>query len=209
MTIEGIDLTWLGHASLKAKAEGTVVYFDPWKLPQAACEPADLVLVTHSHSDHCSPADVKRIAGSDTLIVTVADCAERLPGRVKTLTPGQKTLVAGLTVEAVPAYNIGKAFHPKQNGWVGFLVDLGGKRLYHAGDTDFIPEMKEVRCDVAFLPCGGKYTMTAAEAAQAADAIRPTVAVPMHYGDLVGSAADARRFEEQCDCRVVILPSAR
>lgn len=193
-------LTWLGHASFRWARGGLVVYFDPWKV-EGEPHDADLVLVGHPHFDHFEPADVAKVAKPEAVIVTVADCAERLraagiTAEVQVVKPGDRVEVKGAAIEAVPAYNAQKSFHLKESGWIGFIVELDGMRLYHAGDTDFIPEMTGFKADVALLPVSGTYVMTAEEAAQAAQAIGPKVAVPMHYGSVVGTAADAQRFHK-------------
>jgi L-ascorbate metabolism protein UlaG (beta-lactamase superfamily) len=184
---------WLGHDSFRLEGEVTV-YIDPWKLPPNSPK-ADIILITHDHYDHCSPEDVAKIQKADTVIVTIPAAARKLKGEVKTVKPGDKITVKGIEIEAVPAYNTDKPFHPKGAGHVGFIVTLGGKRIYHAGDTDFIPEMKGLKVDIALLPVSGTYVMTAEEAAKAADAIKPEVAIPMHYGEIVGSERDAERFK--------------
>ncbi|MFH0777544.1 MAG: MBL fold metallo-hydrolase [Candidatus Eisenbacteria bacterium] len=194
---------WLGHASFRIDG-GRVIYFDPFQLKKEA-PPADVIFISHEHSDHCSPKDVARILKEGTVIVTTADCAKKLSGQVKTVKPGDKMTVAGLEIEVVPSYNVDKQFHQKAKGWVGFIVTLDGVRIYHAGDTDFIPEMKSLKADVAFLPVGGTYTMNAAEAVKAADAIKPQIAIPMHYGSIVGTDKDAETFKKKCSVRVEIL----
>jgi L-ascorbate metabolism protein UlaG (beta-lactamase superfamily) len=199
--LEGI--TWLGHASFKIKAPEGVIYIDPWKLPSA--EPADLILITHEHYDHFSAEDVQKIRKPDTTIITTASVAAQLKGDVKTVKAGDTLTVKGVKIEVVPAYNPAKQFHPKQAGGVGYIITAGGRRIYHAGDTDAIPEMNQVKADVVLLPVGGKYTMTAAEAAKVANAIKPAVAVPMHWGDIVGSRADAEAFRAQCQVPVEII----
>lgn len=199
--LEGI--TWLGHASFRIEGPEGVVYIDPWKLKDGP--KADLVLVTHDHYDHCVPEDIQKIAKAETSIVTTASCANKLTGDVHTVKAGDKITVKGVAIEVVPAYNIGKDFHPKAAGGVGYIITVGGRRIYHAGDTDLIPEMSTIRADVALLPVGGKYTMTAEEAAEAANRIKPTVAVPMHWGDIVGSRADAERFKTLAKVPVQIL----
>jgi len=196
------NVHWLGHASFKLTGE-KVVYIDPWQIQ--AAERADIILITHGHHDHCSPEDVAKIRGPNTAVLATGDCTEQLGGRVEAVKPGQRLTVQGVTVETVPAYNLDKSFHPKQNGWVGYVVTLNGLRVYHAGDSDHTPEMDAVRADVALLPVGGKYTMTAAEAAAAANAIKPAVAVPMHWGEIVGSRQDAESFRAQCEVPVQIL----
>ena len=189
-------ITWLGHATFRIDAD-KVIYIDPWKLK--GDEPgADIILITHDHYDHCEPKDVAKIQKDNTVIVTTADCARKLSGDVRVVTPGQKVEIDGVTVEAVAAYNRDKAFHPLTSGWVGYVVTAGGQRIYHTGDSDLTDEMKAVRADILLVPVGGTYTMTAEEAAEAANAIGPQWAVPMHYGDIVGSDDDADRFEELC-----------
>ena len=201
------NIHWLGHASFRIDAEKTI-YIDPWKLAKGARK-ADLILITHDHYDHCSPEDVAKIAKDDTVVVTIAAAAPKLKGDVRIVKPGDSLTVAGIPIEAVPAYNVGKQFHPKEAGHVGFIVTVGGQRIYHAGDTDVIPEMDDIQADIALLPVGGTYTMTAEEAAQAANKIKPKVAVPMHYGTIVGSIEDAHRFRDLCQVEVSILPQER
>jgi len=197
------NIHWLGHASFRIE-DDVIIYVDPWQL-SADTPKADIVLITHDHYDHCSPDDVSRIQKPDTTIVTIAAAARKLKGDVKTVKPGDKITVKGIEIEAVPAYNVNKPFHPKGAGHVGFIFTLKGQRIYHAGDTDFTPEMQNVKADIALLPVSGTYVMTADEAAKAADAIKPQVAIPMHYGAIVGSEADARRFKELTSVNVVIL----
>jgi L-ascorbate metabolism protein UlaG (beta-lactamase superfamily) len=199
--LEGI--TWLGHASFKIVAPEGVIYVDPWKLTGG--EKADLILITHDHHDHLSPDDVKRLQKPDTTIVTIAASAKQLQGDVRVVKAGDTLSVKGIKIQAVPAYNPGKQFHPKALGHVGFLFTAGGRTIYHTGDTDFIPEMAGIQTDVALLPVGGKYTMTASEAAQAVNRIQPKVAVPMHWGDIIGSRADAEQFKAESKVAVEIL----
>jgi L-ascorbate metabolism protein UlaG (beta-lactamase superfamily) len=199
-------IRWLGHASFKISGE-KIIYTDPWKI--GAEEKADVICVTHPHHDHCSPEDVARLQKKDTVIVTTADCGPQFKGDVRIISVGQSVKIDGVTIEATPAYNLSKSFHPKANGWVGFIVEMGGSRIYQAGDTDLIQEMKHIRADIALLPVGGTYTMTAEEAAQAAEWIKPKVAVPMHWGDIIGSRADAEKFKRLCTCEVRILESPR
>ena len=197
-------LDWLCNASFRLDGPPTI-YFDPWKLkghhPQA-----DVILVSHEHHDHCSPKDVKRISGPGTVIIASRGAAKKLHGDVRALRPGERTTVGDVQIEAVSAYNVKKRFHPRRAEHIGFIVTVAGERLYFAGDTDRIPEMADVRCDVALLPVGGTYTMDAEEAAQAAADIGPKVAVPMHYGaGVVGTRADAQHFHSLYDGEVVIL----
>jgi len=190
------SLTWLGHDGYCLKAAGKVIYFDPFKLSENDYEPADIVLISHEHYDHFSPKDLEKIVTGQTTIVTDKTVAKKLSGKVEEVSPGDKITVAGVQVEVVPAYNTNKDFHPKANGWLGFIVTVDGVRIYHAGDTDYIPEMQEIRADIALLPVSGTYVMTAHEAVEAALAIGPQVAIPMHYGSIVGGSDDARIFAE-------------
>ena len=196
------NVHWLGHASFKLTGE-KVVYIDPWQLEDG--ERADVILITHGHHDHCSPEDVAKIRRPDTAVVATADCAGELGGTVQVVKPGEQLTVKGVAIEIVAAYNVGKAFHPRENGWVGYVVTLNGVRIYHAGDTDRTPEVDAVRANVALLPVGGKYTMTATEAAAAANAIKPDVAVPMHWGSIVGQRADAETFRDKANVPVQII----
>ncbi|MBW1917353.1 MAG: MBL fold metallo-hydrolase [Deltaproteobacteria bacterium] len=200
-------LSWLGHDCFKYSGP-PVIYFDPYELSNG--EPADLILISHDHFDHCSPSDVAKIQLPNTVIVTMESAAAQLSGSVIILRPGERTQASGLTIEAVPAYNLNKDFHPQKAGHLGFIVTIDGVRLYHAGDTDFIPEMKGLKVDIALLPVSGTYVMTAAEAAQAARAIEPQIAIPMHYGSIVGSGSDAKTFKSLLEgrIRVEILPRA-
>jgi L-ascorbate metabolism protein UlaG (beta-lactamase superfamily) len=197
------SIKWLGHATFQIKND-KIVYIDPWKLGGTE-EEADIILITHDHYDHCVPEDVAKIQGEKTVIVTTADCAQKLTGDVRVISPGQSITVEGVRVEAVPAYNLNKDFHPQAHGWVGFIITIGGQRIYHAGDTDLTPEVGQVQADIVLLPVGGTYTMTAEEAAQAANAIGPSYAIPMHYGTIVGSPEDAQKFQELCHVPVKIL----
>ncbi len=198
------NIHWLGHASFRIDGEKTI-YIDPWKL-KGKPPKADLILITHDHYDHCSPDDVAKITKKDTVIVTIAAAAGKFKGNVRVVKPGDNLTAAGIPIEVVPAYNVGKRFHPKGAGYVGFILTVGGQRIYHAGDTDIIPEMDDIQADIALLPVGGTYTMTAEEAARAANKIKPKVAIPMHYGDIVGSIRDAERFRDLCQVEVTILP---
>ncbi|MCB2201073.1 MBL fold metallo-hydrolase [bacterium] len=201
------DLTapidWLGHASFRLRGS-KVVYIDPWKIDGEPHD-GDLVLMTHHHYDHLSPEDIKRAAKPDALLVMPEVAAKKygLPvGRV--FAAGDSLELDGVKVEAVRAYNINKKFHPADDGGLGYIVELDGTRIYHAGDTDVIDEMEQVRCDIALLPVGGTYTMTAEEAVAAVRKINPRVVVPMHWGDIVGERGDAEYIRDNVPCQVVI-----
>ena len=192
------NIHWLGHASFKITGKKTI-YIDPWKLKDS--EPADIIFITHAHYDHCSPEDVEKISTENTWIVTTPDTAAKLKGNIKTVKPGDSITIQGIDVEVVPSYNVNKNFHPNVNSWVGFIITIGDKRIYHPGDSDFTPEMKHINADIVFMPVGGTYTMTAEEAA---NAIGPEIAIPMHYDDIVGSRADAEKFKQLCNTTVII-----
>lgn len=195
------NIVWLGHSSVRIDGE-KVIYIDPWKLTDP--KKADLILISHSHYDHLSVEDVANIRKEDTVIVATKDSAAQLSGDVRVVKPGDEVQVGEISVEAVPSYNTDKDFHPRENGWLGFVVTVGGKRIYYCGDTDLIPEMETIRADIMLVPVGGTYTMTAEEAARAVNTIRPEIAIPIHYDDIVGSVEDARRFKDLCEVPVEI-----
>jgi L-ascorbate metabolism protein UlaG (beta-lactamase superfamily) len=211
------SLEWLGHSGFRIRVGRAVVYLDPYRVPDGA-PPADLILVTHGHYDHFSPQDIERLSARGTWLIGPAAVAERVGGQVHSIAPGEvleDELVRGVHVRAIAAYNTskrdadGNPFHPRDAGWVGYEVNVRGERLYHSGDTDVIPEMDSVTgVDVALLPVSGVYVMTAQEAAEAARRIQPRVAVPMHWGEHLGSERDARTFAERAGVEVRILPKA-
>ena len=199
-----MELTWLGHAGFLIE-NSKKIYIDPYKLKKI--EKADIILLTHSHYDHCSIDDLKKIAVDGTIIVMPADCQSKINKWAVKITPiilepGQETYIEKIKIKAFPAYNTNKHFHGKGEYWNGYIIEIGGKKIYHAGDTDFIPEMaslEEQKIDVALLPVSGVYTMNADEAARAAFIIKPRIAVPMHYGDVAGTKEDALRFMDLCE----------
>jgi len=194
MKIEGIDIEWLGHASFRINKN---IYIDPFQLKTS--EPAKIILITHSHYDHCSPQDIQKIVTPETTIIATPDCTSSLTkfekATLKLAEPGSSFEVDNIKIDTVPAYNIGKQFHPKANEWLGYILTINKKRIYHAGDTDLIPEMENINPDIALLPIGGKYTMDAKEAAQAAKKLNTKVAIPMHYGTIIGTKEDAETFK--------------
>jgi len=199
-------IQWLGHASFRITGGGKTIYIDPWKLKKP--EPkADLILISHSHFDHLSVPDVVKLQKKETRILCSADSVGQLKGQVKGLKPGETVQVDGITVKTTHAYNPAKEFHPQANLWLGFLITIDGETIYYAGDGDQTPQMETLgKVDIALLPVGGKYTMTAAEAAQAAGVIKPGKCIPYHYGDIVGTDADAAAFAKACPCPTQKLP---
>jgi L-ascorbate metabolism protein UlaG (beta-lactamase superfamily) len=214
MIIDAVE--WLGHSGFRIKAPGGYVYIDPYRVDGGP--PADLILITHGHYDHFSPQDVERLSHDRTWLVGPPAVAERVSGRVLSISPGEavdRELVRGVQVRAVAAYNTskrdgeGKLFHPREAGWVGYELNVRGERLYHSGDTDVIPEMDSVTgVDLALLPVSGVYVMTAGEAAEAARRIQPRMAVPMHWGEHLGSLQDAEAFADKAPVDVRILERA-
>jgi L-ascorbate metabolism protein UlaG (beta-lactamase superfamily) len=191
--IDGI--TWFKQSAFLFQREQSL-YIDPWGVTDGSPE-ADAILLTHSHSDHFSPDDIAKIRTDSTAVYATGDLAAQLPGPVNVVRPGDAFEVLGYSVDAVPAYNVVEerlGFHPKSNGWVGYVFTIDGVRYYHAGDTDVIPEMEPLSCDVALLPIGGYYTMDPSEAAEAVKLIGPRLVVPMHFGFVVGDPSYARRF---------------
>ena len=192
---------WLGHDGFRIDA-AAVIYIDPYQIQSTV--PADIILVSHDHFDHCSQEDIKKIQKKNTVIITEKTSAGKLSGDIRIVKPGEKLTALGIAVEIVPAYNTNKQFHPKTAGMLGFILTVEGVRIYHAGDADFIPEMKNIKADIALLPVSGTYVMTADEAAQAALAINPKIAIPMHYGAIVGAASDAKTFADKLQGKVEV-----
>ena len=184
-----------------------IIYLDPFGLT-GALHDADIIFITHAHYDHFSPEDIEKAANAGTVFVIPASMKGDLAdlgiesGRVNALLPGESATIEGFEVETVPAYNIDKSYHPKSNGWLGYIITVGGVRVYAAGDTDATDEAKSVRCDIAFLPIGGKYTMDASEARELARIIAPAAAIPTHYGSIVGSPSDYDVFADGLDFAV-------
>ena len=195
-------IVWLGHDAFRIDAD-KIIYIDPFEITSGP--QADLILITHEHFDHCSVEDIAKIRGDKSIIVTEKSSADQLSGDVRIMKPGDILTVEGIKIETVLSYNTDKDFHPQENGWLGFIIEIDGKRIYHAGDADFIPEMKDLNVDIALLPVSGTYVMTAAQAAEAALAINPELAIPMHYGAIVGSEQDALDFKQALEGKVDVL----
>ncbi len=206
-----MKITWLNHDCFRINASGKVIYTDPFQIEEQK-EKADILLISHGHFDHMSKDDVKKVIKQETKIITSEEGAKAL--KCFSLKPGEIKEFDNIKLEGVYAYNInkfrepGKPFHPKGEG-LGFIIHTEGKRVYHAGDSDAIPELKNLKADVALLPVSGIYVMTAEEAVEAVKMIKPKIAIPMHFGAIVGSVADAQEFrkmvEEQTKTKVVVL----
>lgn len=200
----------LNHAAVKICSAQKTIYIDPFHLSSPVHD-ADIIFITHHHHDHLSPDDISAILKDDTVLIAPASIADKVSNlgaaQVIEVQPGEDYLVQDIPFQTVPAYNPNKRFHPKEQAWVGYVITVNGSRYYIAGDTDAIPEMNQIQADVAFLPVGGTYTMDAKEAAEAASVIKPKVAVPIHYGEVVGSLEDARNFVNwlQPDIQGIIL----
>jgi L-ascorbate metabolism protein UlaG (beta-lactamase superfamily) len=201
------DITWLGHDAFKIAAS-KIIYLDPYELG-GELEPADVICISHDHYDHCSPDDVANIQKEDTVIVAAENCKGRLEGDVRLMKAGDRVTINDVTIEAIPAYNVNKGYHPREAGGIGFILTVEGTTIYHAGDTDPIPEMEGLGVDIAMIPVSGVYVATAEEAVEAANKIKPKTVIPMHFGGIVGSRADAERFKELWPGDVVIMEAQR
>lgn len=196
--LENIEV--LCHSCIKFNRE-MAIYFDPFKIEENYND-ADIIFITHDHYDHYSEEDIVRVEKRKTIFVAPEELLTKLLKRginrenIVLVEPNEKYIVEGINIETVPAYNVDKQFHPKENEWVGYIIEIDGVRYYIAGDTDITNEAKQVKCDVAFVPVGGTYTMDHKEAAELINIIKPKITVPIHYGSIVGTKQDANRFEE-------------
>ncbi len=202
--------TWFRQSAYRWDGDGITVYIDPW---EAEGPPADVIFLTHAHFDHYQPDEIARLRKDGTRIVAPADIAAELAGDVTAVAPGDALEVSGIRVQVVPAYNVAEErleMHPKANNWVGYVLELSGGTYYHAGDTDRLPELESLRTDVAFVPIGGTYTMDVSEAAGLVRSMAPGLAVPMHYGFVVGEPSDGERFRaESAPVAVELLTPVR
>lgn len=217
MKFNNVDINWLGHASFKIK-NFKVIYIDPFKIKQE--EKADIILITHEHFDHLSLEDIGKIITKSTIIIASNQCKDllsKLGSKVKEIiyaNPDEIIDLYGIKIEIVPAYNVnkfrspGNPFHPKPDKKLGYVLTINNVRIYHAGDTDLIPEMNNLKnIDIALLPISGTYVMDFKEAAEAVKIIRPKMAVPMHVGSIIGTTKDMQEFKELASnyCKVEIL----
>lgn len=188
----------LCHSSIRMDKE-KIIYVDPFHIKENYKD-ADIILITHSHYDHFSEKDIEKVRKADTKIYLTEDYVENArqlgfsENKIIGVKPNQTYYEGNMEINTVPAYNVNKQFHPKENNWVGYILKIDGISYYIAGDTDITEENKKIKCDVAFVPVGGTYTMTAKEAAELVNIIKPKVAIPIHYGDIVGTKEDATTF---------------
>jgi L-ascorbate metabolism protein UlaG (beta-lactamase superfamily) len=196
-------ITWFRGSSVRIKRNGVEIHVDPLGLNEDS--QADLVLLTHPHYDNFSEDDIARVRTPETVLVAPASMKKLLADADHFMRPGDMLQLDGFDVLAVPAHNLDKKFHTQDNGWLGYVFTIGETTYYHAGDTDFLPAMFGIRCDVAFLPCGGHYTMGVEAAAKAADACGAELIVPIHWGEPHGTREDVKRLAELLPRKVGIL----
>jgi L-ascorbate metabolism protein UlaG (beta-lactamase superfamily) len=203
------QITWLGQAAVKIQAGGKVIYIDPYQLNKT--DKADIILITHSHGDHLSAADIEKVLTDQSTLIAPQDCFKEFKkswkAKVLSLAPGQNTNINNILIEAVPAYNVIKTkFHPKANNWVGYILTIDKIRIYHTGDTERIPEMKNMTCDIVLLPLGQTYTMNSVEeAVEAALDVKAKIAIPIHFGLYEGKAEDAQKFQALLKDKVKVI----
>ena len=188
------NIEWLGHASLLIKLGDKRIYVDPWKIKDDS-QKADIILVSHSHFDHYSEDDIKRISSSKTHIFSSDDVISKTSLKnKKTIKPFQSVKIDDIVITGFPSYNVNKEFHPKKNNWLGFIIEYKGVKIYIAGDTDFTEEMRKIKADIVIIPIGGTYTMDENESAEFVNLVKPAVAIPIHWGDIVGSKKNLESF---------------
>lgn len=208
--LENIEV--LCHSSIRFN-KGLIIYFDPFKINENYHD-ADIIFITHSHYDHYSEEDISKVIKDNTTIVVPKDLEDMVlqfgfaKEHIIVVSPNEEYSVLGINFKTIPAYNTNKNFHPKSNEWVGYIVNLDQTTYYIAGDTDITEENRQVKCDVAFVPIGGTYTMTYSEAAELINEIKPQIAVPIHYGLIIGNKEDANNFanlvDKEIECKILI-----
>ena len=195
--LKGIEC--LGHSTIKINKDNKIIYIDPYNISDGIND-ADYIFITHNHYDHFSEEDIKKVKNNETIIIITEDLYTNTLKlgfngmNIITVKPNENYQVEGIKFSTIPAYNTNKTFHPKENNWVGYIIELEGSKYYIAGDTDITEENKKVKCDVAFVPVGGTYTMDFKEAAHLINELKPKIAVPIHYGSIVGTIQDATDF---------------
>ncbi|MCC6021251.1 MAG: MBL fold metallo-hydrolase [Thermoproteaceae archaeon] len=214
---QDVEIYWLGHDAFRVLWRGLALYIDPYQL-QAGEPKADVILVTHEHFDHCDPPSIRRVLKPSTAVVAprvAVSCVKRAAREVNVIeiAPGERKSAGGINVTAYPAYNINKfrdparraVFHPREDGRVAYMIELGSVRVFHAGDSDFIPEFRDVRADILLVPVSGVYVMTPQEAAEFVNTVSPRVAIPMHYGSIVASRREAEEFKRLVKGRIEVV----
>ena len=198
------------QSSIRIKGSVGTIYVDPFRMTENPKD-ADYIFITHDHYDHYSTDDIaKVISNGETIIIAPEKLAATIKSEVSgfsdviSVKPGNSYEESGIKFDTVASYNLNKSFHPKESGWCGYVLDVDGKRIYIAGDTDATEEAKQVSCDIAMVPIGGTYTMTPTEAAALVNEISPKAAIPTHFGSIVGSPADADTFEKQVDASITV-----
>jgi L-ascorbate metabolism protein UlaG (beta-lactamase superfamily) len=199
-------VTWFRGSSVRIRRDGVEIHVDPLGITQASA--ADLVLLTHPHYDNFSEADIARVRKADTVLVAPASMKKLIADADHLMRPGDMLQLETFDILATPAYNVDKKFHTQEQGWLGYVFTVGGVTYYHAGDTDFLPSMSGIRCDVAFLPCGGHYTMGVEDAAKAAAACGASIVVPIHWGEPHGTRREVSRLADLYSGEVRFLERA-
>ena len=195
------NITCLGHSSIKIKLNDRIIYIDPYNLKESYMD-ADIIFITHSHYDHFSKEDINKIKKDNTKLIITKDLLEETldiditTNNILVVEPNKNYQIENICFSTIPAYNTNKPFHPKENGWIGYIIEINDIKYYIAGDTDITEENRRVKCDVAFLPIGGTYTMNKEEAANLANIINPKIVIPIHYGIIVGTKEDAKTFKQ-------------
>jgi L-ascorbate metabolism protein UlaG (beta-lactamase superfamily) len=199
------NIKWFGHASLMLKIDGKNIFIDPWKLKKVK-EKADIILITHSHFDHFSEDDIKKILKPDTFLYSSEDVVNKVSVKnKKIIKPFEEVSLGSIIIKGFPAYNTNKNFHPKSNNWLGFIIEYGGVSIYIAGDSDVTEEAKKIKANIMILPIGGTYTMNDFEAAELVNLVKPEYAIPIHFGDVVGTKENAFKFKSLVNKPTVVL----